>query len=79
VISGRTYTKVAEGLPLPTGEKARWTQSVDGQGGQHKDHFTLLLTDFQNKILSQAVKVINTELLTFCSIVNIKQTRNLLP
>ena len=52
---------------------------MDGQGGQDKDHFPLLLTDLQNKTLSQAVKVINTELLALSSIINIKQTRNLLP
>jgi hypothetical protein len=52
---------------------------VDGQGGQDKDHFPLLLNDLQNKILSQVVKVINTELLTFSIVINVKQTRNLLP
>jgi hypothetical protein len=52
---------------------------VDGQGDKDEDHFPLLLTDLQNKTLSQAVKVINTELINFSSIINIKQTRNLLP
>jgi len=48
---------------------------VDGQGGQHKDHFTLLLTNLQNKTLSQAVKVINTELSNFSSITNVKKNQ----
>jgi hypothetical protein len=52
---------------------------VDGHGGQDKDILPLLLTDLQIKTLSQAVKVINTGLLTFSIIINIKQTRNLLP
>jgi hypothetical protein len=52
---------------------------VDGEGGQDKDHFSFLLIDLQNKTLSQAAKVINAELLTFSSIINIKQTRNVLP
>lgn len=47
---------------------------MDEQGGQHKVHFTLLLTDLQNKTLSQVVKVMNTELLTLISIINVKKT-----